>query len=146
MTPDDTTVAYPGREGAHTAAGADRLFPAARLISHAGHAVATVAPTTDAAAAGLVTEGDPAVVAIASARAAAIHGLVVIDDDIGDHISYTRFAAVAPYTRLDRRHGDWRVALTFETLHKAGALHAAITPLAERGIDMVQLVSRPIPS
>ena len=231
MTPDDTTVAYPGREGAHTAAGADRLFPAARLISHgtftevvravtnrdctygvlpiesslagpvnethdllydsalsivaetimrvkhclvgieaveledvreirshpmgldqcrgllarAPHAIATVAPTTDAAAAGLVEQADPTIVAIASARAAAIHSLVVIDDDIGDHTSYTRFAAVAPYTRLDRRHGDWRIALTFETLHKAGALHSAITPLAERGIDMVQLVSRPIP-
>jgi len=232
MTPDDTTVAYPGREGAHTAAGADRLFPAARLVSHATFAdvvstvtarectfgvlpiesslagpvnethdllydsslsivaetimrvkhclvgiaaielgeiseirshpmgldqcrglltrvpgaIATVTPTTDAAAAGLREHGDPSVVAIASARAAAIHQLVVLDDDIGDHVSYTRFAAVAPYTRLDRRHGDWRVALTFETLHKAGALHAAITPLANRGIDMVQLVSRPIPS
>ena len=34
MTPDDNTVAYPGREGAHTAAACDRLFPAARLIPH----------------------------------------------------------------------------------------------------------------
>jgi hypothetical protein len=34
MTPDDNTVAYPGREGAHTAAACDRLFPAARLVSH----------------------------------------------------------------------------------------------------------------
>ncbi|MFN8222853.1 MAG: prephenate dehydratase domain-containing protein [Gaiellales bacterium] len=232
MTSDDTTVAYPGREGAHSAAGADRLFPAARLVSfatfadvvdtvtrrectygvlpiesslagpvnethdllydsslsivaetimrvkhclvgiapiplaeireirshpvgldqcrdlltRAPQALATVATTTDAAAASLVELGDPTVVAIASARAAAIHKLVILADDIGDHLSYTRFAAVAPYTRLDRRHGDWRVALTFETLHKPGALHAAITPLAIRGIDMVQLVSRPIPS
>ena len=45
MTPDDTTVAYPGREGAHTAAGADRLFPAARLISHATFAEVVTAVT-----------------------------------------------------------------------------------------------------
>ena len=69
----------------------------------------------------------------------------MLEDDIGDHTAYTRFAALAPYTRLDRRHGVWRTALTFETHHKPGALHSAIAPLAERGIDMVQLVSRPIP-
>ena len=33
MTPNDNTVAYPGREGAHSAAACDRLFPAARLVA-----------------------------------------------------------------------------------------------------------------
>jgi prephenate dehydratase len=75
-----------------------------------------------------------------------MHGLAVIADDVGDHAAYTRFAALAPYTRLDRRHGEWRTALTFETHHRPGALHQAIEPLARRSIDMVQLVSRPIPS
>ena len=32
MTSNDITVAYPGREGAHSAAACDRLFPAARLV------------------------------------------------------------------------------------------------------------------
>jgi len=32
MNPNELTVAYPGREGAHSAAACDRLFPAARLI------------------------------------------------------------------------------------------------------------------
>ena len=32
MTQNDNTVAYPGREGAHSAAACDRLFPAARLV------------------------------------------------------------------------------------------------------------------
>jgi prephenate dehydratase len=32
MTSNELTVAYPGREGAHSAAACDRLFPAARLI------------------------------------------------------------------------------------------------------------------
>ncbi len=232
MTPDDNTVAYPGREGAHTAAACDRLFPAARLISHPNFsevveavisrectygvlpiesslagpvnethdllydsplsivaeailpirhclvgirgsrledvreirshpmaldqcrgllarlsgATATVAPMTDSAAASVAELADPGIAAIASARAARLHSLEVLEDDIGDHAAYTRFAALAPYTRLDRRHGEWRTALTFETHHKPGALHSAIEPLARRAIDMVQLVSRPIPT
>lgn len=232
MTSNELTVAYPGREGAHSAAACDRLFPAARLIPQptfqdvveavsSGNirfgvlpiesslvgpvaetldllfdsplsivaeailpirhclvgpgeipldqvrevhshpvaldqcrrllaslpgATAMVAATTGDAAAAVAELGDPTVVAIASLRAARMHGLVVLADDVGDHRAYTRFAALAPYTRLDRRHGEWRTALTFETLHKPGALHAAIEPLAKRGIDMVQLVSRPIPT
>lgn len=232
MTPDDNTVAYPGREGAHTAAACDRLFPAARLVSHANFsevveavisrdctygvlpiesslagpvnethdllydsplsivaeailpirhclvgikgtrleevreirshpmaldqcrgllarlsgATATVAPMTDSAAATVAELADPGIAAIASARAARLHSLEVLEDDVGDHAAYTRFAALAPYTRLDRRHGEWRTALTFETHHKPGALHSAIEPLARRAIDMVQLVSRPIPT
>jgi prephenate dehydratase len=232
MTSNELTVAYPGREGAHSAVACDRLFPAARLValptfsevadavatgrctygvlpiesSLAGpvnethdllfdsplsivaeailpirhclvgipgaqvdglreirshpmaldqcrnllarlpEARATVAPMTDAAAASVAELADPTVAAIASARAAQLHALAILEDDIGDHSAYTRFAALAPYTRLDRRHGAWRTALTFETHHRPGALHSAIAPLAERGIDMVQLVSRPIPS
>ena len=232
MTSNDITVAYPGREGAHSAAACDRLFPAARLVPQASFtevvdvvtrrsatygvlpiesslvgpvnethdllydsalsivaeailpirhclvgpaevaledvreirshpvaldqcrsllaslpgATAVVSATTGDAAAAVAELGDPAIVAIASARAAQMHGLVAIADDVGDHDAYTRFAALAPYTRLDRRHGEWRTALTFETHHRPGALHHAIEPLARRAIDMVQLVSRPIPS
>jgi len=191
MTPNDNTVAYPGREGAHSAAACDRLFPAARLVAQpsfldvvgavteractygvlpiesslAGpvnethdllydsalsivaeailpirhslvgpaevplddvreirsHAVAldqcrrllasmpwataVVAPTTGDAAAAVAELGDTSVVAIASMRAARMYALAVIADDVGDHAAYTRFAALAPYTRLDRRHG-----------------------------------------
>jgi prephenate dehydratase len=232
VTQNDNTVAYPGREGAHSAAACDRLFPAARLVPQASFsdvveavvsractygvlpiesslsgpvnethdllydsplsivaeailpihhclvgtaaiplqdvreirshpvaldqcrtllasmpwATAVVAATTGDAAAAVAELGDPTVVAIASTRAARLSRLVVVADDVGDHAAYTRFAALAPYTRLDRRHGEWRTALTFETHHRPGALHHAIEPLARRGIDMVQLVSRPIPS
>ena len=232
MTPNDNTVAYPGREGAHSAAACDRLFPAARLVAQQSFAdvvevvtsreatygvlpiesslagpvnethdllydsalsivaeailpirhalvgpaaialedvreirshpvaldqcrkvlasmpwaTAVAAGTTGDAAAGVAELGDPTVVAIASTRAARLHGLAIVTDDVGDHDAYTRFAALAPYTRLDRRHGEWRTALTFETHHRPGALHRAIEPLARRAIDMVQLVSRPLPT
>jgi prephenate dehydratase len=233
MTSNELIVAYPGREGAHSAAACDRLFPAARLLalpswpevvgavaegrcaygvlpiesSLAGpvnethdllydsplsivaeailpirhcvvatgaislsevreivsHPMAldqcrnllasipsahvTVAATTGDAAAHVAELGDPGVVAIASERAARLNGLTVIAANVGDHPeAYTRFAALAPYTRLDRRHGAWRTALTFVTDHRPGALVRAIEPLSRRNIDMVQLVSRPIPA
>jgi prephenate dehydratase len=233
MTSNEQTVAYPGREGAHSAAACDRLFPAARIVAlpafpdvveavasgrctygvlpiesslsgpvnethdllydsplsivaeailpirHCvvgtealpldevreiqSHPVAldqcrallaslpdvhvTVAPTTGDAAAQVAALGDPRVVAIASERAARLNGLTVLAANVGDHPeAYTRFAALAPYTRLDRRQGTWRTALTFVTDHRPGALHRAIEPLARRDIDMVQLVSRPIPA
>jgi prephenate dehydratase len=232
LTTNELTVAYPGREGAHSAAACDRLFPAARLVAlpsfrdvvdavSAGRctygvlpiesslvgpvnethdllfdsplsivaeavlpvrhclvgpteipleeireirshpvaldqcrellarmpwATATVAPTTGDAAHAVSELADRSVVAIASERAARMHGLVVLAANVGDHPeAYTRFAAIAPYTRLDRRHGAWRTAFSFVTDHRPGALHRAIEPLARRGIDMVQLVSRPIP-
>jgi prephenate dehydratase len=233
MASNELIVAYPGREGAHSAAACDRLFPAARLValnswsdvvdavadgrcaygvlpiesSLAGpvnethdllfdsplsivaeailpirHCVVGVAPiplgevreilshpmaldqcrnllatlpdahvtvaaTTGDAAAQVAGRGEPEVVAIASERAARLNGLAVLAANVGDHPeAYTRFVALAPYTRLDRRHGAWRTALTFVTDHRPGALVRAIEPLAARDIDMVQLVSRPIPA
>ncbi len=233
MTPNELTVAYPGREGAHSAAACDRLFPAARLVplptftevvdavaearvrygvlpiesslsgpvaethdllfdsplsivaeailpvrhclvgpaetplagvrevhSHPvaldqcrkllasmPWATAVAAPTTGDAAAAVATLADPAVVAIASDRAARLHGLTVLGDNIGDHPeAYTRFVSIAPYTRLDRRDGEWRTAFSFVTDHRPGALYRALEPLSRHGVDLSLLVSRPIPS
>jgi prephenate dehydratase len=225
-------VAYPGREGAHSAAACDRLFPDAELVplpsfsdvieaasagavdygvlpiesslvgpvaethdllygstlSITGEAVipirhclvgpevvplervreirshpvaldqcrmllaampwatAVACGTTADAAAAVAELGDPSVAAIASERAAKLYGLTVIAGDVGDHKeAYTRFVSVAPYTRLDRTDERWRTAFTFVTNHQPGALVRAIEPFARHGIDLVQLVSRPIP-
>jgi chorismate mutase/prephenate dehydratase len=90
--------------------------------------------------------GDSSVAAIASERAARLFGLTVIAGNVGDHPeAFTRFVAVAPYTRLDAPQGEWRTAFSFVTDHRPGALHRAIEPYARHGIDLVQLVSRPIP-
>ena len=57
-----------------------------------------------------------------------------------------RFVSVAPYTRLDRESGGWRTAFSFVTDHEPGALHLAIEPFGRHRLDLVQLVSRPIPA
>lgn len=127
-----------------------RSHPAAldqcrRLLAAMPWATAIAAGTTAEAAAHVAERDDTAEAAIASRRAAELYGLTVIAGDVGDHPeAYTRFVSVATYTRLDRDE-RWRTAFSFVTDHRPGALHRAIEPFARHGIDMIQLVSRPIP-
>ena len=117
-----------------------------QLLAAMPRATPIAAGTTADAAAAVAELGDPEVAAIASERAAQLHGLVVLAGNVGDHPeAFTRFVAVAPYTRIDRPPGAWRTAFSFVTDHRPGALHRAIEPFARHGIDLVQLVSRPIP-
>lgn len=234
MSPAVETIAYPGRDGAHSAAACDRLFPEAaelvplpsftavfeaaaegdvdfgvlpiesslsgpvnethdllydsplsitgetvlpirhclvgvevvpleeirvvrshpaaldqcrRLLAAMPWATAIAAATTADAAHEVAEHGDPGEAAIASERASSTYGLTVIAGDVGDHPeAYTRFVAVAPFTRIDRESDDWRTAFSFVTDHRPGALHRAIEPFGRHGLDMVQLVSRPIPA
>jgi prephenate dehydratase len=76
-----------------------------------------------------------------------MYGLTVLAGDVGDHPeAYTRFVSVAPYTRIDREGESWRTAFSFATDHRPGALHRAIEPFGRHDLDLVQLVSRPIPA
>jgi prephenate dehydratase len=110
--------------------------------------VETIATSTTAAAAAQIAESSaPGETAISSERAAHMYGLHVILDDVGDHPeAFTRFVAVAPYSRVDgTEHGGWRTAFSFVTDHRPAALFHAIEPFAAHGVDLLQLVSRPIP-
>jgi prephenate dehydratase len=128
-----------------------RSHPAAldqcrRVLAAMPWATAIAAATTADAAHQVAEHGDPNEVAIASERAAHAYGLAVIAGDVGDHPeAYTRFVSLAPYTRLDREGEAWRTAFSFITDHKPGALHRAIEPFGRHSLDLVQLVSRPIP-
>jgi chorismate mutase/prephenate dehydratase len=118
-----------------------------RLLAAMPWASAIAAGSTAEAAAEVAERGDPEEAAIASERAAELYGLTILSGDVGDHPeTYTRFVSVATHTRLDRVAGEeWRTAFSFVTDHRPGALHRAIEPFARHGIDLVQLVSRPIP-
>jgi chorismate mutase / prephenate dehydratase len=128
-----------------------RSHPAAldqcrRLLAGMPWATAIAAATTADAASEVSERKDPTEAAIASERAATMYGLTVIAGDVGDHSeAYTRFVSVAPYTRLDRESEAWRTAFSFVTDHQPGALHDAIEPFGRHRVDLVQLVSRPIP-
>jgi chorismate mutase/prephenate dehydratase len=117
------------------------------LLGSLRGAKAIATSTTAEAAAYVAGSATPGEAAIAGDRAARIHGLHIVAHDVGDHPeAYTRFVSVANHTRLDGQHTDWRTAFSFVTDHRAGALHDAIEPFARHGIDLVQLVSRPIPT
>jgi chorismate mutase/prephenate dehydratase len=128
-----------------------RSHPAAldqcrRLLAAMPWATAIAAATTADAAHEVSERADPSEAAIASERAAGTYGLTVIAGDVGDHPeAYTRFVAVAPFTRLDRASETWRTAFSFVTDHEPGALHRAVEPFGRHGLDLLQLVSRPIP-
>ena len=111
----------------------------------ADRSVQCIAAATTADAAREVRDAaDPAHVAIASREAAEAYGLEVLADDVGDRTAFTRFVAVAPYTQV--AHGEgWRTALSFVTDHRPGALHRALGALARGEVNLVQLVSRPLP-
>jgi prephenate dehydratase len=116
------------------------------LLAAMPDATAIAAATTADAAAHVAELGDPAEVAIASERAARLHGLTVVAEDVGDHPeAFTRFVSVATHMRLDVNGKPWRTAFSFVTDHQPGALHRAIEPFARHRIDLLQLVSRPIP-
>jgi prephenate dehydratase len=116
------------------------------LLATLPNATAIAAATTADAAAYVAEHGDPSEVAIASERAARLHGLAVIAEDVGDHPeAFTRFVSVATHMRLDVNGKPWRTAFSFVTDHQPGALHRAIEPFARHRIDLLQLVSRPIP-
>jgi prephenate dehydratase len=104
------------------------------------------AATTADAARHVSETGNPAHVAIASTEAADEYGLTVIADDVGDRPgAFTRFVALAPYTQIAGGEG-WRTALSFVTDHQPGALYRALGAFARNEVNLVQLVSRPLPN
>jgi prephenate dehydratase len=128
-----------------------RSHPAAldqcrKLLAAMPWATPIASATTADAAHEVAERGDPGQAAIASEIAARMYGLTVIASDVGDHPEvYTRFVSIARFTRLDRASENWRTSFSFVTDHKPGALHRAIEPFGRHGLDLVQLVSRPIP-
>jgi prephenate dehydratase len=103
------------------------------------------AATTADAAREVAETADARIVAIAGEEAASVYGLDVVARDVGDKpAAFTRFVALAPYTQLSGGPG-WRTAVTFVTDHQPGALFRALSPFAQHGINLVQLVSRPLP-
>ena len=111
------------------------------------------AADTAGAARELASSGDRRTAAIASARAAERYGLEIVARDIQDSPqNVTRFAVLArdagpglaPRGPLAPAAGGERETLiTFETGHKPGDLYRALGSLAEAGINLSRIESRP---
>jgi prephenate dehydratase len=114
-----------------------------------------VVPAADTAGAAreLAEHGDRRGAAIASPRAAERYGLEVAAADIQDSShNVTRFAILArgaeatlPYAggALVARGGSRETLITFETEHRPGDLVRVLAVLADAGINMSRIESRP---
>ena len=116
------------------------------LLARLPSATVIAMPTTADAAKHVAESGVEGEAAIASEKAAELYGLSVLEADVGDHPeAYTRFISIATWTRVGRSALPFRTAFSFVTDHRPGALHRALEPFARHEIDLLQLVSRPIP-
>ncbi len=94
------------------------------------------------AAAGVATQG-----AIASFEAAEIYGLRVLEEGIADQEeNWTRFVVISGLEiELDPRIPS-KTSLVLTTPHREGALAHCLNLLAEHGLNLTKLESRPVPS
>ncbi|MFI5306583.1 MAG: prephenate dehydratase [Polyangiales bacterium] len=89
-------------------------------------------------------EGDESQAAIASERAAKLYGLEVVARNVeSQKDNFTRFMVVARSPlQLDERI-PCKTSLIFSTRHEQGALVRCLNVLADRGLNLTKLESRP---
>jgi prephenate dehydratase len=105
---------------------------------------AQVAYDTAGAAGEVAARGDPRLAAIAGRAAAARYGLEILAANVEDRPdNQTRFLAIAPAPRAPTPGTQTRTALILTTANVPGALLRVLQPLAEHGINMSKLESRP---
>lgn len=104
------------------------------------------AANTALAARRVAEEADLATAAIASAEAGDRYGLIVLARDIANQaVNLTRFVVVASAPVDCDPKVDAKVALVFGTRHERGALVRCLNVLADEGVSLTKLESRPRP-
>jgi chorismate mutase/prephenate dehydratase len=104
------------------------------------------AANTAVAAKRVAEEGVTTQAAIASAEAGDRYGLVVLARDIANQaVNLTRFVVVAATPVDCDPKVEAKVALVFGTRHERGALVRCLNVLADEGISLTKLESRPRP-
>ena len=103
-----------------------------------------VSDNTAFAAAEVAAAKDPSLAAISSREAAAVHGLAVLIPDVSDtDCNQTRFVVVSR-TLTIAPDAD-RVGLVLKTPHTSGSLSGVLEVLADRGLNLAKILSRPVP-
>jgi prephenate dehydratase len=88
--------------------------------------------------------GDTA--AIAPALAAEEYGAEILVEGIEDHAeNYTRFYLVRQAKAIENAAAANKCSVAFSVEHRPGTLVAALVRLAETGVDLTKIESRPVP-
>ena len=139
-----------------TLAGLTRVEGHPIVLEECGKFLATLpgarpvpAIDTGVAARDVAEARDPSIAAIAPPEAAARYGLVELSANIADHPeNYTRFLiveAVRPELATPPESKSRRTSMLFSTAHEHGSLARCLTLLAEAGINLSKLESKPRP-
>lgn len=92
----------------------------------------------------IAAEKDPSLAAIASEEAAGVYGMEILKEGIETNPSnYTRFFILGLRDE-EPEEAPNKASLVFATPDKSGALFASLQVLADRGLNMKKLESRPI--
>ena len=122
------------------------LVQCARFIASLDGVEPVAAADTAAAAHAVSRTEDPTRAAIASEEAAELYGLSVLERGIADQVeNWTRFVVISGLEiELDPRIPS-KTSLVFITAHHQGALANCLNVLAEHGVNLTKLESRPVP-
>jgi chorismate mutase / prephenate dehydratase len=122
------------------------LAQCARFLASLPEAEPVAYVDTAEAARKVRVDGDPSQGAIASEEAARHSGLAVIARDIADQPeNWTRFVLVSTPAAPPDPRVPAKTSLVLTTPHRHGALAHCLDVLADRGLNLTKLESRPVP-
>ena len=126
------------------------LAQCVRFLSKHRELEAVAVYDTAGAAREVAERKDPALAAIASFRAAERYGLTVLEGDLQDRSdNQTRFLVIRreetePFPEESLRpDSGWKTAVLVETENRPGSLVEVLLPLANEGVNLSKLESRP---
>jgi chorismate mutase / prephenate dehydratase len=122
------------------------LAQCSRFLGSLSGATAIAFVDTADAARHVAGRKDPAEAAIASEEAAKLYGLSILARDIADQEeNWTRFVVVSAVDIVPDARIPAKTSLVLATPHRHGALAHCLNLLAEHGLNLTKLESRPVP-
>lgn len=122
------------------------LAQCSRFLAALPDATAIAFGDTADAARHVAERGDRVEAAIASEEAATRYGLAILARDLADQAeNWTRFVVVSAVALVPDPRIPAKTSLVLATPHRHGALAHCLNVLAEHGLNLTKLESRPVP-